>query len=271
MTQGAFGRLVADAREMVAEQVEYRELLVRMTQRDLMLRYKQTLMGFGWAVFMPLVNTAVFCVIFMRVAPLDAGMPYPVFVYCGLVAWNFFASSLRFAVNSLTGNMNLVSKVYFPREIFPVSAVIVCLVDCAVASTVLAALMAWYGIGVTAAVLFLPVIVAVQVMLTLGVALLLAMANVFYRDVKYLFEIVLTVGMFATSVVYPTELVGGRLGAVLQLNPMTAIIDAYRAVLLRGEMPSMPGFTACAAIAAVMLAAVWVSFHRAESAFAESI
>src|SRR2546426_3650657 len=117
-------RLVADVREMVVEQREYRELLVRITARDLLLRYKQTVMGFGWAVFMPLVNTAVFSVIFTRVAPLDTGMPYPLYAFCGLLAWNFSASSFRFAVGSLTTNTTLVTKVYFPREIFPVSAVL---------------------------------------------------------------------------------------------------------------------------------------------------
>src|SRR2546430_9769318 len=104
-------------REVIGEQWEYRELLVRMTSRDLLLRYNQTAMGFGWAIFMPLVNTAVFSLIFMRVAPIQTGVPYPVFAYCGLFTWNFFASSLRFSVNSLTGNVNLVTKVYFPREI----------------------------------------------------------------------------------------------------------------------------------------------------------
>src|SRR5438270_4692890 len=99
-------------REVVAEQWEYRELLVRMTLRDLLLRYKQTAMGFGWAIFMPLVNTAVFSVIFTRVAPIDTGMPYPLFAFCGLLMWNFTASSLRFAVGSLTGNSNLVTKVF---------------------------------------------------------------------------------------------------------------------------------------------------------------
>src|SRR4029453_18490523 len=111
--------LASDLREMVAELVEYRELLAQMTRRDLILRYKQTIMGFGWAVFMPLVNTAVFSVIFTRVAPIDTGVPYPLFAYCGLLAWNFSASTMRFAVNSLVSNMNLVTKVYFPRELFP--------------------------------------------------------------------------------------------------------------------------------------------------------
>src|SRR5437868_2740077 len=123
-------------REVVAEQWEYRELLVRMTARDLLLRYKQTVMGFGWAIFMPLVNTAIFSVIFTRVAAIDVGMPYPVYAFCGLVAWNFFSSALRFSVTSLTSNPSLVTKVYFPREIFPFSAVLVSLVDFAVSSLV---------------------------------------------------------------------------------------------------------------------------------------
>src|SRR5438046_9870942 len=119
------GRLIADCREMLVEQVQYRDLLYEMTRRDLLIRYKQTIMGFGWAMFMPLVNTAVFSVIFMRVAPLDTGMPYPLFAYCGLLTWNFSAAAFRFAVTSLTGNSNLVTKVYFPRDIFPISSVIV--------------------------------------------------------------------------------------------------------------------------------------------------
>src|SRR3982074_2133509 len=142
--------------ELVAEQWEYRELLVRMTARDLLLRYKQTVMGFGWAIFMPLVNTAIFSVIFTRVATIDVGTPYPVYAFCGLVAWNFFASSLRFSVTSLTSNPSLVTKVYFPREIFPFSAVLVSLVDLGVGSLVLIGMMVYYHIGPTAALAALP-------------------------------------------------------------------------------------------------------------------
>src|SRR5438105_11262410 len=168
---------VADLREMVLEQVEYRELLYRMTVRDLLLRYKQTVMGFGWAIFMPLVNTAVFSVIFMRVAPLDTGLPYPLFAYCGLMAWNFTASALRFAVTSLTSNANLVTKVYFPREIFPFSAIAVALVDGAAAATVLVAMMMYYGVSPTPAVAFLPAVIIVQAAFTAALALSLSMAN----------------------------------------------------------------------------------------------
>src|SRR5438477_3874861 len=108
-------RMYAEVCEMLSEQVQYRELLLQMTRRDLLLRYKQTVMGFGWAIFMPLLNTVIFSIVFMRVAPIDVGVPYPLFAYSGLLAWNFFASALRFSVASLTANTNLVTKVYFPR------------------------------------------------------------------------------------------------------------------------------------------------------------
>ena len=266
-----FNQLASDVREMLHEQVTYRELLVQMTRRDLMLRYKQTIMGFGWAVFMPLMNTLIFSVIFVRVAPLDTGMPYPVFAYTGLMAWNLSASALRFAVSSLTANTNLVTKVYFPREIFPFSAVFISLVDFAVSSLILVAMMIYYHMGVGPAILFLPVILVVHVAFTAGVALLLAMGNLFFRDVKYLFEVVLMLWMFASSVLYPISMVGGKLAILLQFNPMTPIIDAYRSVLLKNELPALVPFGAAAVLAVVTLAVGWVWFHRAEFQFAESV
>jgi ABC-type polysaccharide/polyol phosphate export permease len=263
-------RLVADVSEMLAEQYEYRELLYRMTARDLLVRYKQAVMGFGWAIFMPIVNTVLFSVIFTRVAKLETDVPYPIFAYTGLMFWNFFASALRFSVGSLSGNATLVTKVYFPREIFPFSAILVCLVDLAVASTILIGLMIYYQIRPTPMLLFVPVILLIQVVFTAGIGLVLAMANLFLRDVKYLFEIVLTVWMFATSVVYPVENLGGTLGAVLRLNPMSPIIDGYRATILRGEAPRLLPLAIATVLAVVTLAIGWLMFHRAEYRFAES-
>jgi ABC-type polysaccharide/polyol phosphate export permease len=263
--------LTAQLKEMLHEQVEYRELLYQMTLRDLLLRYKQTAMGFGWAVFMPLVNTAVFSVIFMRVAAITTPVPYPLFAFCGFLFWNFFASSLRFSVVSLTSNSNLVTKIYFPREIFPFSAVLVCVVDLAVGVVVLAAMMAYYGVAITPALLFLPVVLLVLLSLTAGMALILAMANLFYRDIKYLFEVAITVWMFATSVVYPVESVGGRLGQLLALNPMTQIIEACRATILYGRVPEAVPFGATALLSLLVLMAGWHLFHRAEFTFAENI
>lgn len=258
-----------DVSEMLREQVEFRGLLYRMTARDLAVRYKQAVMGFGWAIFMPLINTILFSVIFTRVAPLDTGVPYPIFAYTGLLFWNCFASSLRFAVNSLTSNATLVTKVYFPREIFPFSAVLVCLVDAAVGSIVLVGLMIYYQFPPAPTLLLVPVLLLIQVCFTAGVALLVAMANIFLRDVKYIFEMVLTVWMFATSVVYPVELVGGKLGAALTLNPMTPIIEGYRSLILHGVIPDLIPLGIAAVLAIVTLFVGWLIFHRAEYQFAE--
>lgn len=260
-----------DFREMLHEQVQYRDLLYQMVKRDLLLRYKQTFMGLGWAVFMPLLNTAVFSVIFTRVAPIDPGVPYPIFAFCGLWVWNFFASALKFAVSSLTANANLVTKVYFPREIFPVAAVAVCLVDFLVAGIVMAALMIYYRIPVGLPLLCLPLILLVQVVFTTAVALLLSMWNLFFRDVKYLFEVVIVVWMFATSVVYPVELIGGRLATAMRFNPMTPIIEAYRSVLLFNHWPAVGPIVAVTCFSFLALVWSWVVFHRAEFQFAENV
>lgn len=256
---------------MLREQFEYRELLTQMTKRDLLLRYKQTVMGFGWAIFMPLVNTAVFSVVFTRVAPIDAGVPYPLFAFCGLLCWNFFAASLRFSVNSLTSNSNLITKIYFPREIFPFSAIMVCLVDFAVGSVVLAVMMAYFRIWGGWELVFLPVVLVVHLAFTCGIALLLAMANLFYRDVKYIFEVVITVWMFATSVLYPLSVLGPRIARIAAINPMTPIIDAYRNVLLYGRTPFTPEFIAAGFLSFAVLLVGWLMFHRAEFKFAENV
>jgi len=264
-------RLRNDFLEMIREQFEFRELLVQMTARDLLLRYKQTAMGLGWALLSPTLNTIIFSVIFMRVAPVDTRVPYPLFAYCGLLAWNFTASALRFAVTSLTANTNMVTKVYFPREIFPFSAVAVSLVDFAVAATVLAAMMMYYHVAPTATVLLLPAVVAVHATLTLALALMLSMANLFYRDVKYIFELVLNVWMFASAIVYPVDAIGGVAGMVIRANPMTAVVEAYRHVLLYGTPPDPLSFGSAAILSVVLLPTTWVVFHRSEFRFAENI
>ena len=266
-----FTRLASDVREMVTEQFEYWELLYVMSRRDLTLRYKQTVMGVGWAIFMPLLNTILFTVVFGQKFGNDVGVPYPVFAYCGLLSWNLTASSLRFSVNSLTANINLVAKVYFPREIFPFSAVFVSVVDYLVGAVLLIGMMIYYRIPVTAAILFLPVVMLVQVIFTSAVALFLAMANLFYRDVKYLFEVFVMLWMFASSVLYPLNDVASRWKVLLALNPMTPIIDAYRDVILFGRLPPMHEFAAVTAASLVALVIAWVMFHRSEYQFAEFI
>lgn len=266
----AGSRLAADLSAIVREQRQYRELLLQITRRDLLLRYKQALLGFAWAIFMPALNTVIFSLIFMRLAPLDVGMPYPLYAYCGLVAWNFTASSLRFAVTSLTINSNLVTKVFFPREILPFASMMVSLIDLAVASLLLAAMMVYYGTMPAATIILLPIVLAVHVLFTSALALQAAMANLFFRDVKYVVEVVVQIWMFATSVLYPLERLGGVAGQLLTLNPMTPIIAAYRDVILFGRTPS-PAFAAVSIFAAAFFVWSWVTFHRNEFRFAENV
>lgn len=264
-------RLRADYREIVAELLQYHELLYSFVWRDLRLRYKQTAMGFAWSVMMPVFNMIIFTIIFTRVAPLEVPMPYPVFAFVGLLPWNFFAASLRFSLGSLVGNSALVTKVYFPREILPLSAVLVSLVDFAVGGLVLVGLMVYYGLPVSSTILLLPLIILVQVVFTTAIALTLAMANLFFRDVKYLFEPLIMIWMLTTSVVYPMERLGGTLGTILRLNPMTPIIDAYRDVIVYGRVPPAGPLAYAAAVSITGLALAWVVFHRAEYVFAENI
>jgi lipopolysaccharide transport system permease protein len=265
-----FARLRRDLREMFAELRDYRELLLMMTKRDLLLRYRKTIMGIGWAILMPVLNTIVFTVIFRRVAKIETDVPYPVFSYCGLLPWNLFATSLKTGVSGLVANKSLLTKVYFPREVFPFSTMLVSVVDFVVGLSILALLMIYYWIPLSPTALFLPVLIAVQLMFTGGVSMLLAPANLYYRDVKYLLDALIVIWMFVTPVVYPTRHVTGALGVVLQMNPLAPIIDGYRAVLLRGELPAAIPFAAATVVSFLIFAIGWVVFHRTEYALAEN-
>jgi ABC-type polysaccharide/polyol phosphate export permease len=171
---------------------------------------------------------------------------------------------------SLTSNSNLVAKIYFPREIFPFSAVLVSLVDFAVGGILMVALMLWYDVPVGINLLWFPVVLLVHVTFTAAIALLLSVANLFYRDVKYIFEVAITIWMFASSVVYPVQSVRGRIGTLFKLNPVTPILDAFRNVIILNQPPG-PAFAAVAGLSVVLLAVSWAMFHRLEFQFAERI
>ena len=263
--------LAADIRELLREQRDYRELLLRITARDLLLRYKQTAMGAAWAVFMPLLNTAMFTVIFTRVAPLDTGLPYPLYAYCGLVTWNWFASSTRFAITSLTSNATLVTKVYFPREALPFSAVIVGFVDLLVASLVLVALMAYYGVAPTAAVVLLPLFLAVGLAAALGVGLWFAALNVRFRDVRYVLPFIMQLWLFASPVAYSTSLIESPTArALYALNPMAGVIQGFRWALIGAPMPGELIWPSVV-VALLLLASGILFFKRMEETFADVI
>jgi ABC-type polysaccharide/polyol phosphate export permease len=263
--------LPADFSTAVRGLFEFRGLFVELVRRDLLIRYKQTLIGVAWAVVVPFSAMLVFAMVFTRAVPVETEIPYPLFAYSGLLAWNLLATSLRTATTSLTLNHALVTKVAFPRGILPLSTIAVALVDFLVASVILGGMMVYYGVPPSGLAVLLPLVLLAELALVAGLSLLLALAHLFYRDVGYIVGLGLLLWMFATSVVYPVELVGGRLGALLRWNPMNPIIETFRAALFGGTLPGAPALLGTALGSLALLAGAIVWFHRLEPRFAEAI
>jgi lipopolysaccharide transport system permease protein len=217
---------------------QYRELVYNLAARDLKIRYKQSVLGAAWAILQPFALMVVFSVIFsLFVKVKTPGIPYPVFSYVALVPWTFFANTLSFGVGSLVNNANLVAKIYFPREVFPLASLLACFVDFLVAATIVAAMLVSYHIGLTPQLLWLPLIVLLQMAFMMGLLLVLSAANVFFRDIRLLLPFLLQLWMYVTPVIYPLTVMPARYRLLFSLNPMTGIIDAYRRVIAQGVAP----------------------------------
>lgn len=250
----------------------YRELLWMWTLREIKIRYKQSLLGAAWAILQPLVLMIMFTLVFsyfVRV-PTD-GLPYPIFSYTAVLPWTFFATSISFAVPSLVTNMNLVTKIYFPREILPVAAVAAAFVDFLVASIVFLGLMVVYQMPLQVTLLWVPVILAIQVMLTLGVVLAAATLNVWYRDIRFVVPLGVQLWMYASPVIYPVTLVPEQWRTLYMLNPMAGIIASYRRVILQGQPPEVQALGLSAGVALFGMVLGYHYFKRSESRFADVI
>jgi ABC-type polysaccharide/polyol phosphate export permease len=265
-----------------AELVRYRHLWWSLTWRDLRVRYKQSLLGIAWAVLIPLTTTLVFTFVFGRAVGvldrMDIQMPYVLFAYIGLVPWTFFSASLNGCVNSLVANRNLVTKVYFPREVFPLAAIGSSFIDFCIAGTVLTGLLLYFHVAdpawsyhVPATLVWLPVVVCVQLAFTAGLGMLLAMANLFFRDVRQIFAVAINLWMFLTCVVYPLPTDGSRLAWIVAVNPMTPIIEAYRDCIIHGQAPFTARFAFAALTSIVAFGIGWWWFRRKSFRFAECI
>jgi lipopolysaccharide transport system permease protein len=249
----------------------YRDLLYVLTTRDIKVRYKQTVLGFAWALIQPVTMMVVFSIFFGGLAKMPSdGYPYPVFVYAALLPWTFFANSITNSANSLVGSANLVSKVYFPRLIIPLSSVGSALVDFAIAGAVLLLLMLYYGVSWTFNLLLAPVLVAGAALTALGVGTFLAALNVAYRDFRYVVSFLVQFWMFATPVVYPASLVPREWQWALYLNPMAGVIEGFRSAFL-GRAFDVPGMLVSLAVAAILFAAGIAYFAKVERRFADII
>jgi lipopolysaccharide transport system permease protein len=249
-----------------------RELVLSLARREIKIRYKQSLLGASWAILQPAAMTVIFTVVFSHFARIDTGsIPYPIFVYAALLPWTFFANSLSFGVPSIVNNMNLVTKIYFPREAFPLAAIAACFVDFLVGAVLFAGLMVYYRFGLSAQALWLPAVIGVEVMLALAVCLFLSAINVFFRDIRFAIPLLVQVWMFASPVVYPVSLVPERVRAFYLLNPMAGVVDSFRRVLLEASAPRLAPLMLAGLGAAILLVVSYASFKRLEMRFADVI
>jgi lipopolysaccharide transport system permease protein len=250
---------------------EYRELLYFLAWRDIKVRYKQTLLGAAWAIIQPFFAMVVFSIFFGQLAGISSeGIPYPIFAYSALAPWMYFANALTQASNSLVGQEHVITKVYFPRLLAPMAAVLAGLVDFGLALLVLVGMMLYYGIVPGAAIVILPFFTALATAAALGVGFWLAALNVQYRDVRYVVPFMVQFWLFATPIVYPSSLVPQRWRALYGLNPMAGVIEGFRWALLGTKAPGPLLLVSTLTIAALLMSGMYF-FRRMERTFADVV
>lgn len=251
---------------------EYRELIYFLAWRDIKVRYKQTVLGTVWAIIKPVVSMVIFTVIFGKLAKIPSdGVPYPIFTFCALLPWNYFAESSSRSSGSLVGNTALISKVYFPRLAIPISSMLAGLLDFAIAFMVLVGLMFWYGVVPKIAIVWFPFFLLMAVITALGVGLWFGALNVEYRDIGHIIPFLVQIWMYITPVVYPLSIIPERWHLFYWLNPMAGVIEGFRCSLLgrgniSGQMLAISMF-----MPVVFLISGMYYFQRVERNFADVI
>jgi len=249
----------------------YRELLGFLTWRDVKIRYKQTVLGFLWAFLQPFVKMVVFTLVFGRLAGLDSeGAPYPIFVFAGLLPWQFFSEALHRSSESVVGSAGVITKVYFPRLIVPLAAVAGCLIDFCISFLILVGLMVYYGVAPSLHLLAVAPLAAGTVLAALGIGTLIAALNVAYRDFRYMIPFLIQIWMFLTPVVYSVSVVPDGWQWLLALNPMTGIVDGFRSAVL-GKPFDMQNLIISGAVCMAMVLLSVAYFRRIERQFADII
>lgn len=251
---------------------EYRELVFFLTWRDIKVRYKQTVLGAGWAIIQPLFTMVVFTIFFGNLAQVPSdGIPYPIFSFAALVPWTFFANGLTSSSAVLVGSTNLVTKVYFPRLAMPIASVLAGVVDLVIAMLVLVGLMIYYGVTPTIHILWLPGFMLLAVVTALGIGTWFAAMNVMFRDVRYVVPFLAQIWMFITPVVYPSSLIEEPWRTIYGLNPMAGVVEGFRWSLLGSPAPPPAMLAASWAAGLVLLVTGFYYFRRMESSFADLV
>jgi len=269
---------------LFADLYSYRELVATLARKNIAIRYKQAYLGIAWAVIKPVTLMLIFTLVKGFVGIDSGNIPYPILTFAALLPWIFFQESASEGVGSVVGNTALIKKIYFPREIFPITAVATKLIELGINAMILAALMAWYGMVPTIYILWAPVIILYTVLAALTIAFVGSALNVYYRDVGQALPVLLSLLMYASPVIYPLQLVKDKLlvqqaagewsnllYTVYTLNPLAGIIDAFQSVVLRGTAPDLGAMVPGAVLIAVLLPLSYAFFKRAESYFADVI
>ncbi len=263
---------------------DYRELMFTLAWKNIALRYKQAYLGIAWAIIKPIALMLIFTLVKSFVGIESGNIPYPVLVFAALMPWTFFQESASDGVNSVVSNTALIKKIYFPREIFPITSVLTKLVELGINFVILAGLMVWYGMQPSIYMLWVPLIVAYTVLAALTIALVGAAVNVYFRDVGQALPVLLSLMMYASPVIYPLQLVkeklvtqqsagewSNALYTLYTLNPLAGIIDGFQSVVLRRAQPDLSAMTPGAILVALLLPLSYLYFKRAESHFADVI
>ena len=251
----------------------YRELFYFLAWRDILVRYKQTVIGLVWALIRPFLTMVVFVVVFSKLAKLPSeGVPYPILVFAALLPWQFFANAFTEAGNSLISNANMISKVYFPRLVVPASAVIVSFVDFLISGIILVGLMLWYGFSPDWRILTLPLFIAIAFAAAMGAGLWTAALNVKYRDFRYIIPFVVQFGLYASPVGFSSAIVPEQWRLLYSLNPMVGVIDGFRWAILGGNSQLYwPGFLLSLFLVILILITGIFYFRKTEKTFADVI
>lgn len=252
----------------VKELWRFKELFYTFAWRNIKLRYKQTALGVTWVLFQPLISTVIFTIFFGNFAQIPSqGLPYPVFVLLGLVYWQFFSNSISQAASSFIENEALVKKIYFPREILPLSTVVTASIDFLIAFLMMICFFVYYQImPTTMFILILPVVTLITVIASSGLGMLLSSINIKYRDVRYILPFFLQMLIFVTPVIYPLQIVRPSFQYILALNPMTGVIDTLRSTLISGEVAN-PQMLLISFISSIVLFVIGVLYFRATERF----
>jgi lipopolysaccharide transport system permease protein len=251
---------------------EYRELLSELTWREIKQRYKQSILGYAWVMLNPFFQMLVMAFVFSKLLRFDdLGVPYPIFLYAGLLPWTLFAQSLTASANSLVSNAGLITKIYFPREVFVVSTILSKIVDFFLSSIIFILFMIFFQIPLTLNIFWFIPIFLIQSVFMYSLSLLVSAFNLLYRDIQYMLNLLILVWMYLTPVIYPVEMFPEKYQWIFQLNPMAVIINAYRQVILAGSSPNFLSLGIALFLSFLLLIISYKIFKKLEGIFADVV